>query len=242
MPVDSGINVFQNRVEIYVTDVAGARTALQDANQALPARVDLIPVPRLATPAANIYAGLALSGTNCTSGFSVVDINIGFKGISTAAHCGDTISYNGTNLPLVIQRQYGSADIQWHTTGSLTPINFAQDGIGGRSITSWTGRGSQALNTYVCKSGRSTGRTCGNIVDKNLALSFVPNSNSTFIRVHRAGVNQAAGGDSGGPWFVSNSAYGITVATVTFAGQSEVDAAYMAGDYFLDISVRILTQ
>jgi hypothetical protein len=238
---DSGIDVLQNHVEVYVPDPAQLTNSLQKANKQLPDKVNVVRVPKLAEPSANIYGGLSLS-PDCTIGFSVLQPSTGTKGIATAAHCPNAMSFNGQSLTLKGELQSGSNDSQWHTTPNYTPINFVEDGVGGRSITSQTIWSNQPINGTVCKYGRTTGRTCGYIIQKDISLSYVTGSNATFIRVHNAGVNEAAGGDSGGPVFFGNSAYGILSGTLTYSGQSEVDLSYMAVSYLSNHGITVLTQ
>ncbi len=49
-PVNSGINVFENHVELYVTDPAQFDAALQEANIQLPDNVEVVPVGELGAP------------------------------------------------------------------------------------------------------------------------------------------------------------------------------------------------
>lgn len=72
----------------------------------------------------------------------------------------------------------------------------------------------------------TTAYTCGYISSKN----FVYQGAATYIRVdNTAGYNDlSSGGDSGGPWFLSNTAYGIHVGAPT---DDPNDAVYMAVNY-----------
>ena len=118
--VDSGINVFANRVELYAVDKTALDHALRAANIQLRAEVEVVERGHLSRPAGNIYGGLALS--ECTSGFSVQDSS-GTKGITTAAHCPDELSYEGTALSHQSGVEGGSADVQWHTAPGFTVKN-----------------------------------------------------------------------------------------------------------------------
>lgn len=236
VPVESGINVFENRVELYVIERVQFDTALQNARIQLPDNVEVITVNELSVDSANIYAGLALN--TCTSGFSVAHSN-GTKGILTAAHCSNSQAYNGTSLPFEGSAYGGSRDVQWHTAPGFTVKNWAHDGIQDNStpyyriIDATIHRNNQALNSFVCKYGKTTGYGCGYIIDKNYKPTTPGSWSSTFIRVHHDGVDLSEGGDSGGPWFLGDTAYGIM--------KSEIgdDAVYMAINYvdILDLTV-----
>lgn len=54
IPVNSGINVFENRVELYVTERARFDAALREANIQLPDCVKVVTVDELSTKEADI--------------------------------------------------------------------------------------------------------------------------------------------------------------------------------------------
>lgn len=228
IPADSGINVFENSVELYVVERSRFDAAMQDSEMQLPPQVKVVTVSELSTQETDIYAGLALS--SCTSGFSVIDSS-GVKGILTAAHCPDEIWYSGTKLPWKGSAYGGPCDFQWHSASGFNVRNLAYDGTYNRYIYSTKHRDTQAIGEWVCKHGAATGYTCGYIIDKN----YNPGGamDATLIRVHRYGVNLSSGNDSGAPWFFGNTAYGVHI------GGIGDDAYYMAINYidFLDLSV-----
>ena len=69
---------------------------------------------------ANIYGDLALS--LCTSGFSVKN-SAGAKGITTAGHCGNNLSYDGTNLPYFPKLVEQALVMEAETQGELVLEN-----------------------------------------------------------------------------------------------------------------------
>jgi hypothetical protein len=230
---NSGTNVFENRFEVYVVERSRFDVAMQNVRIELPPQVKVVTVSELGSPETDIYAGLELS--ECTSGFSVVNSS-GVKGILTAAHCNNTISYNGVNLPFQGSAFGGSYDVQWHTAPGFEVRNLAFDGTNNRYIFSAKHRDNQALNDYVCKYGRTTHYTCGYIVQKDYDPDpNAPPMNNTLIRVHHDGVNLSETGDSGGPWFQYNTAYGLHV------GGIGDDAYYMAINYIDFLGLSVLT-
>lgn len=234
IPVASGINVFENRVELYVVERQRFDDALQRLKINLSDKVEVITVNELGSDVAEIFAGLAL--TTCTSGFSVKNSS-GTKGVTTAAHCSNTQSYGSTNLPFQSAAQGGQYDVQWHTAPGLTVRNLMNDGTYYRLVYGTKPRNSQMINEYVCKFGMTTLAGCGYITNKN----YMPPCKdgycytSTFIYVHRDGVDLSEPGDSGGPWFSGNTAYGI------MKGQNGNDAFYMAIDYISFLGLSVLT-
>jgi hypothetical protein len=222
IPTNSGINVVENRVELYVVERSRFDVAMQNTKMQLPPQVKVVTVSELSTQETDIYAGLRLNGADCTSGFSVIDSN-GLKGILTAAHCIPPIYYNGVELLSWGSAYGGPCDFRWLIAPGFDVRNLAYDGTNYRYVFSAKHRDYQTVGEWVCKYGWVTGYTCGYIIDKN----FNPGGamDSTLIRVHNNGVNLSEGGDSGGPWFSLNTAYGLHV------GGFGDDAYYMAINY-----------
>ncbi len=227
IPVDSGIDIKAGKVQIYVVERNLLDDAIEKGRIRLPDKADIVTVPALSQPDADIYGGLPL--TTCTSGFSVENNN-GTKGITTAGHCGNSQSYSGTSLPYEDGADDTSYDIQWHSAPGFTVTNEIRYSSAGatRDITGTVGRNSQSIGGYVCKYGKVTHYTCGYISDKNYRpSSYIDNATATFIRVDdSAGYSPLADrGDSGGPWFLHYNAYG------THSGSVGDDAIYMAVNY-----------
>jgi hypothetical protein len=234
--VESEINVQTNWVELYSLNPKGLQAKLAAAGLKLPPGVVVFPVKSLSVPDADIYGGLALS--TCTSGFSVQHTN-GTRGITTAAHCPNNQNFGGQALTFQAELQSGDQDVQWHSAPGFTVTNQFDSGIGVRACTATLGRANQAVGDYVCKNGLTTGYTCGNISSTTYSPSYVTNANATFIRVHNnAGTPLRGGGDSGGPWFLVNTAYGTHSGS---PGADPNDALYMAINYVSALNVSVLT-
>ena len=90
-----------------------------------------------------------------------------------------------------------------------------------------------AVGGVVCHYGRTTGFGCGEIASK----TFNPNGfdshsyNSTFIRVTSDTVDH---GDSGGPYFEAQYAYGI-IKGFTSGG----DPVFMAQNYMSVLGIQV---
>jgi hypothetical protein len=235
VPIDSGINVIQNRVELFVINRLKLDSEILKNGLKLPPQVLEVTVNELSNQQTDIFAGLRLDAPDdrdCTSGFSVINSN-GLKGIITAAHCDDIMSFNGIYLPFQGSAYGASYDFQWHAAPSLSVRSLVYDGTNNRYVFSTKHRDNQVINEFVCKYGWASGYTCGYIIDKN----FNPGGamNNTLIRVHRDGVNLSEGGDSGGPWFNLNTAYGLHI------GEIGEDAYYMAINYIDFLGLSVLT-
>lgn len=224
---DGGLDLRANRAEIYVRPAraAAARAVLASA----PGQAEVVLAEHLAVPehTDDLHGGLHLS--TCTSGFTVKNSS-GSRGITTSAHCGNTQSHDGKALNFRSERIGGSYDIQWHNRSGATFSPTFWSGSAHRSVTGTRSRSNQSVGDYVCKYGKTTGYTCGYIETK----SYCYDGACTWIRVGRDGYNLSEGGDSGGPWFNSGTAFGSHTLGI---GD---DSAYMAVNYFSGISVSVV--
>ena len=239
VPVESGVNVLENRVEIYVVERTRLESAMSAANIELPEKVELVSVSELSRKAVDIYGGL--TARTCTLGFSVENTS-GTRGVTTAAHCSNSQKYNGTDLPMQSQFFNSDRDVQWHTAPGFTVTNeIYADST--REITGTRPTSQQSIGTYVCKRGMTTGYGCGYIIHTyylpdDEEHTCIPDECSfvdTWIRIHRDGVDLAELGDSGGPVFKNNTAYG------TIAFQLGDDAIYSPVDFFTSEGLLVLT-
>ena len=231
VPADSGVDVINNRVDLKVTDRGPLEAAMQNVPARLPETVRVVEVDELAKPAVASFAGKAIytptfNGLWCTSGFTVrQDSNT--EGVTTAAHCSGLSSSNtaadrpmyygagsDTFLPRHGRRFYGSYDVQWHTTPGYEDRAWMYVGETGglRDVTGLHGRGLTSVGDYVCDFGQHSGYSCSNVATISASIGYVPNSNNTFIVTYcsKPCEKMIRGGDSGGPHFLVNDAYGIT--------------------------------
>ena len=238
---ESEIDVIGNRVKLFVVDRTGLDSALATPDVELPDEVDIVTVNELSTVTTDLYAGL--STVPCTAGFSVVHSD-GRKGITTAAHCGTAISFNGTALKYVQGFLGGNHDVQWHTAPGFTLRGLMKVGPNlSRHVRSTKHRDDQVVGEYVCRYGKITHYTCGDIRSKHVQPTNQKGCentpcqySATFIRVEVTFGLVSQFGDSGGPWFSGNSAYGIHRG---HTGNSEI---YMAINYISDLGVSVITE
>ena len=87
--------------------------------------------------------------------------------------------------------------------------------------------GSLPVGTSLDKTGRTSGSTYGNVTNSCVTIGN--------LRCQDISKVWSEGGDSGGPWFSGNTAYG----SHTYGIGN--DSAYMPIDYFSGISVTIAT-
>jgi hypothetical protein len=216
-PVD--LSVKQNRVVVEVPK--GGKSLAADVAAALPSTAVILQNAEPRTPTVQLYGGLAVS--TCTLGFSVYfGGNTSNRRVVTAGHCPNSQSYNGQALTYMNDGIWsGNYDAQTHTLSGATYANKVVDGDGTpRTITSRSLTG-QNVGAGVCKYGKVTGYDCGIIVsDHDPGCSASPGG--AYRKVdsdpNGTGVDMAEPGDSGGPWFFGNTAWGIASCEQGFDG------------------------
>lgn len=189
------------------------------------------------------------SYTLCTTGFTVQG-GSGELGVTSAAHCGDdvgsfsNITYsdlkNNTSYRVYYKNKVNDADqdIVW-ASETLHPV-FARFWIGG-SLRDVTGIAySGMLGDWVCHYGITTGNSCGSVVNEwfdpgnKCGVSGTDNCAAEWIKV--AGSQLACyGGDSGGPLYHNEIAYG-TLQAGYFSGNQKgqcIWASFMRMDHFI---------
>lgn len=148
---------------------------------------------------------LAINGYLCTGGFNVIS-STGVTGIATAGHCenspgaqrnrpGDT-SWNLT-YKAGHEGQWG--DFQWHTTSGTESDDFYYDESGGARDVS--GQGSPVDGQTLCRFGYTTDDECDTVTELSVC-------SGSYCRLVEMAHREAAGGDSGGPWYLGTVAYG----------------------------------
>ena len=180
----------------------------------------------------------------CNGSEDAVEDSDGTKGVTTAGHCNNNQTYDGTSLDFESEMFNSDRDVQWHTAPGFTVKNkILASSI--RDIEGTRSTAQQTQGTYVCKRGMTTGYGCGYIVETNYLPdddehTCQPNDSEchfadTWLRIHRDGSVLADGGDSGGPVFKNNIAYG------TIAFKLGDDAIYMPIDYIGKEGLFVLT-
>lgn len=176
------------------------------------------------------YRGGRLYYRECTAGFNVVSPSTRRTYVTTAGHCFEpgsvvkhSVRYRGQRVGVVTRRAgYGSsADTELIPVSSRTVRNTVI--IGRRQLTVSAYRPITPVGTSVCKSGITTGVTCGNVVrDSSVTVCYpghgcVSGQEQTYNR-NRARV--ASYGDSGGPVY-TYGANGTVIASGMVSGFEE---------------------
>ncbi len=221
------VNVKTNRVELRLANIENLRTFLANKQVLLSKYVVLIEQYAHVSNTADIHGGLKLNSTGLTnfstSGFSVMSESTGSIGLTTTGHSPDTKDYLGVNLPFVAGTDSGNYDIQWHLPATYTVKPFIFDGSNNLLVIDLRPYNDQMIGETVCKYGQTTGYGCGTIISKivnGLLRILVDNTMEDLAEV----------GDSGGPWFSGNTAYGTQLGQIQGTNQ----ATYMPIN-FVDI-------
>ncbi len=141
--------------------------------------------------------------TTCTAGFNVRQGTT--RGVLTAGHCGDAqsmIDDFGVWRALTFQAEHRGAfgDFQWHTHATVPFTTFFQFNTGLRREV-WS-VGTASKGRTICRFGRTTGLHCDEVYKVN--VSSGPHDRLAMMRNRNAD-----GGDSGGPWYFGNTAFGV---------------------------------
>ncbi|MDF8263389.1 S1 family peptidase [Luteipulveratus flavus] len=201
-----GTDVVANTVTVTVpaADVARTRTALRGLGG-----VKVVGTTARISPQANVYGGqqIAFNGYVCSLGFNA---RRGSTPVFiTAGHCGEgypTFTRNGITLGRTQAYSFPGNDYAYSSlTSSWTGVG-AVDLYNG-SVRAVKGSSNAAVGSAICKSGRTTGWTCGYVRAKNQQVNY--GGGDVVSGLTRASAC-TEGGDSGGPWMVGNYAQGVT--------------------------------
>jgi streptogrisin C len=194
-------------IAAQIADVAG-----------VPARVELIERPEAnlsVEGGARVVGNDAVTGRRsvCTVGFVVNDGTR--SGIVTAAHCPDVLTYTDpdgqkSELPFVGQWGWSFQDVQVNLAEAGEPLFYADAKKSvARIPAAQRARAGTRAGDFVCHRGERTGYSCGEVELTDYAppgdLCGGPCA-PDWVTVRGA---DCGGGDSGGPVFSGDVAFGI---------------------------------
>ena len=138
----------------------------------------------------------------CTSGFGVKVS--GTRGITTAAHCTNNVTDDGDALTFRDEHKGRYGDVQWHTGPDTMGNHFYAGSISVLETDSRhvTGIGRAKIGETLCRNGKTTYRDCQAVRRINVCAVFV-------CRLVSMENDFSMRGDSGGPVYWGNTAYGI---------------------------------
>ena len=172
----------------------------------------------------------------CTTAFVVT--NGETNAITTAAHCPDDLTYvdrDGSNVTLPMVGSWGAAyrDVQINgSPDSPLPLFYANRGAGIlRRVVTWRNVASTRAGDFVCHYGESSGYSCSTVE----LTDYAPpgdlcggTCSPTWVTVKGP---SCIGGDSGGPVFSGEVAFGIAKGINYASGRQCLFYYYMSTDY-----------
>ncbi|MBT3247672.1 MAG: hypothetical protein HN567_04395 [Actinobacteria bacterium] len=155
----------------------------------------------------------------CTSGFVVT--NGSAHGVLTAGHCSNSLSYrqnNGLIYSTTYQGQHKGiwGDFQWHTTEHTEFDDYYYTDSSRRDVSA--AGGVSAVGDYRCFHGESSGGQSCDYVYNTWVTSY--SGGIEYDRLVAMEEDNTIGGDSGGPWFWINTAWGVHKGDVLMSGSS----------------------
>lgn len=207
---NGAVNERMNRIDVQVRDINDL-AAFGRSDLAADESVAVQVVEDLGGPATDILGGLGGAEHNwsgCMSGFTIKKYGTTTKGFVTAGHCGNTLSYQGSNLPFKAEQISYAVDAQWHTAPGFTvqPRFIVNQNQGWRTLQN---RADTVMGQRVCKYGAVTYYSCATVNNLNFHPNWVPNGQG-FVTAYNCDIDMVKPGDSGGPVFFNYTAYGIT--------------------------------
>lgn len=200
--VSSGFDPETGRITMMVRPVDPDDAVLVDRlgqRVDLSANVDVVVLDADLSGNDTIYGGGEL--TTCTGGFNL--IKNGTKNVSTAAHCGNSQTYEGT-VTLTFRKEHEGTwgDVQRHSAfgqgQGLWDDFYWIEGIT-RDVCCI---GTEVVGQDIWRFGKTTGAELNRVYQ--LLHCDGPVCHLTIFEDRLAD-----GGDSGGPWYWGNVAYGI---------------------------------
>jgi hypothetical protein len=156
------------------------------------------------------------TGNQCSLGFNAQSTD-GSPVFLTAGHCTagrPSFSRDGTLIGTTRSSSFPGNDFGtvnvvagWVQRGAVERWNGADVAVLGSAIAT--------VGSKLCKSGRSTNWTCGEVVAKNVTVNYGDGKVVKGLVQHTACVE---GGDSGGPNMTGNYAQGITSGAALISG------------------------
>jgi hypothetical protein len=144
----------------------------------------------------------------CTAGFNVINGSGTTTGVATAGHCTNDMTHeNADGVEKLLSNDtdyigtYG--DFQWATSTDYEYDDFYYN-FG--SVRDTSAIASPVVNQTLCRFGHATGAHCAEVEANSICVTTSSGTACNLTRMKNA---QGDVGDSGGPWYYGNTAYGF---------------------------------
>lgn len=207
------VDVTENQVVVNVAEgAADAETAaFLDEAKDLGKKVDIQQTAAEATPTADLLGGQEVQMSNgyvCSAGFNATTSG-GEALMITAGHCADgspSFSRDGVEIGETVDASFPGDDFasvsvsdSWTQVGGVDMYDGTEQAVAGSE--------EAAVGAAVCKSGRTTDWTCGEIVAEDQSVNYGNGDIVDGLVQHNACVEQ---GDSGGSNIAGDQAQGLS--------------------------------
>ncbi|MBW8485544.1 S1 family peptidase [Actinomadura parmotrematis] len=200
---------------------ASLRPARTLAAGAVGVRVELVDEIG-ATPETSMNGGGFLNGTIlCTAGFTVRKGKV--RGIATAHHCSvknssfDFFNHNhkGHFTTVWLRGRHGGryGDMSWYTSGSYKAVPYFYYAPNKRrQVKRYL---FPSVGQKICNYGRTTSAKCDTVYKNGRCVKYagLPKYCNLTATTH----DRTRPGDSGGPWYWGNDAYGLHSGSMTIS-------------------------
>jgi hypothetical protein len=196
------------------TVLAAARAAASSQVEALLQDLGAIGLSSTVVASTGVLGGpesssVHMGGENvssCTTAFGTrADSSTsGERGIATAGHCPNAQVDDGATLTFRGGHEGTHGDFQWHTGPQTETDNFyagsaTNTEVNSRDVSSI---GAPTVGQTLCRNGVTSHQDCQEVRKLNVCFDSLCN-------LVQMGAHLSAGGDSGGPVFWGNAAYGV---------------------------------
>ncbi|CAM5410227.1 S1 family peptidase OS=Streptomyces alboniger OX=132473 GN=CP975_24985 PE=3 SV=1 [Streptomyces alboniger] len=172
------------------------------------------------TPQAVIYPGsrMTFNGYLCSVGYGARDRS-GKQFLVTAGHCVEdlpVLSYNNVRFAKATHTRFAvgtrSVDMGLAAVDAGNSIATSVGTWGNGSAVAVQGSRRAASGAALCKSGQTTGWTCGKVNSYNVSVTYTDQNGGPDTVVSGLGSSTVCteGGDSGGAYISGNQAQGMT--------------------------------
>jgi len=228
-----GVDVASNAVLITVPAGRGAAFVAKARTFGAAVRVERSP----AVQTQAFYGGQAIlhGGSRCSAGFNTRS-GSGRNYVLTAGHCtnlgGTWTTSGGQTIGPVAASSFPGNDfgaIRISNPAALDPRGGVLNKGAFQDI---TGAGRVPVNSMACKTGSTTGTTCGRVQAYNVTVRYAQGTVSGLTRTSIC----TQPGDSGGAMFAGSQAQGITSGgTVGSCSQSGFQSFFQPADEALSV-------
>lgn len=232
---DAGESVKSSYVDVTTNEVVVtvAPGTAADVAATVGADVRVEETPGTVSTQADLLGGqqIEFSGYVCSVGFTAT--RAGAPVFITAGHCAEgnqRFTRNGVYLGDTRGWSFPGNDYAYSSIGSgWTPRDDVTRYNG--TAVDVSGSSNAPVGTAVCKSGRTTGWTCGTVQAKNVTVNYAEGAVGGLTKSTAC----TEGGDSGGSWMAGSLAQGVTSGGASINGRCLQVYGYPNETYFQPI-------